>query len=160
LDVFSPEERSEIMRRVRSVDTRPEKIVGSFLHRLGFRFRKHRRYLPGTPDFVLPKYKTSIFVHGCFWHRHPGCPNADAPATRREYWLPKFSRTVDRDQKNQQALHDLGWNVIVIWECEIRNVAQLEQRLKSLILKRYDNSGRTEYAFATAAEKQRKYEPR
>ena len=147
------------MRRVRSADTRPEKVVGSLLHRLGFRFRKHRKDLPGTPDFLLPKYQTSIFVHGCFWHRHPGCPHADAPATRREYWLPKFSRTIERDRKNQQTLRDLGWNVIVIWECEIKNSVLLEQCLKSLISKKY-GSGNIEYAFATAAEKQRKYEPR
>lgn len=145
------------MRRVRSTDTRPEKIVGSFLHRLGFRFRKHRKDLPGAPDFLLPKYQTSIFVHGCFWHRHPGCTHADAPATRREYWLPKFSRTVERDRKNQQALRNLGWNVIVIWECEIRSSPQWEERLKDLILKHY-GAENSECAFEMAAEKRGEYD--
>ena len=125
MDTFSPEKRSEIMRRVRSTDTTPEKKVRSLLHGLGFRFRLHRSDLPGKPDIVLPKYRTVIFIHGCFWHRHPGCPRASTPATRREYWLPKFKRTVQRDQKNQAKLIELGWRVIVVWECEIKDLEHL-----------------------------------
>ena len=133
LDTFSREERSEIMRRVRSTDTRPELEVRSLLHRLGFRFRLHRGDLPGKPDIVLPKYRTVIFVHGCFWHRHVGCRRASTPATRQSYWLPKFNRTVERDRSNQEQLTELGWSVIIVWECEIRELEDLAGRLKRAI---------------------------
>ncbi len=147
------------MRQVRSANTGPEKRVGALLHRMGFRFRKHRKDLPGTPDLVLPKYKTIIFVHGCFWHRHPGCPHADLPATRQEYWLPKFRRTIERDRKNQQNLRNLGWNIVVIWECETRNAEQLEQRLLVLISLRYGDHKNTEHSLMVAAEDTNEYEP-
>lgn len=119
------------MRRVRSTDTTPEKKLRSLLHRLGFRFRLHRKELPGKPDIVLPKYSTVVFVHGCFWHRHPGCRQVTTPATRQDYWLPKFRRTVERDRRNQKELHRRGWNVIVVWECELRELDKLAQRLTS-----------------------------
>lgn len=106
------------MRRVHSTDTTPERLVRSLLHKLGYRFRIHRLDLPGKPDIVLPKRRTVVFVHGCFWHRHQDCPHATTPASRREYWLPKFKRTVDRDRKNQEELQESGWNVVVVWECE------------------------------------------
>lgn len=157
MDTFSSKKRSDIMRQVRSANTRPEKIVGSLLHRMGFRFRKHRKDLPGTPDFVLPKYRITIFVHGCFWHRHPGCPHADLPMTRQEYWVPKFKRTVERDGTNQQNLRKLGWNVIVIWECAIRDAAQLEKRLRNLISLRYDCHKNTEHFIMMAAEDKNEY---
>lgn len=121
------------MQLVRSTDTNPEKIVRSLLHRLGFRFRLHRKDLPGKPDIVLPKYSTVIFVHGCFWHRHAGCSRASTPATNQEYWLNKFDRTVKRDKKNVKELQRQGWRVVTIWECELRNLARLENRLKSAI---------------------------
>ena len=133
MDTFSPEKRSDIMRRVRSVDTVPEKAVRSLLHRLGFRFRLHRSDLPGKPDIVLPKYRTVLFVHGCFWHRHQGCPNATTPASRREYWLPKFRRTVQRDVRNKRELWRQGWSVIVVWECELRDISVLAACLERLI---------------------------
>lgn len=117
------------MRRVRGKDTTPEKVVRSLLHRLGFRFRLHRADLPGNPDIVLPKYGAVVFVHGCFWHRHVGCPRASTPASRQEYWLPKFRRTVERDKEKHQLLRNAGWNVIVVWECELRDIAQLAARL-------------------------------
>jgi DNA mismatch endonuclease, patch repair protein len=136
MDTFSPQKRSAIMRRVRSVNTRPEMKVRSLLHRLGFRFRLHRKELPGNPDIVLPKYRAVIFVHGCFWHRHPGCPQASTPATRREYWLPKFRRTVERDRTNQDELRELGWNVLIIWECEIRKPEELACRIKQALIQK------------------------
>ena len=121
------------MRRVRSTDTTPERRVRSLLHRLGFRFRLHRKGLPGKPDIILPKYSTIVFVHGCFWHRHPGCPHATTPGTRQHYWLPKFERTMERDRRNQRDLQRLGWNVIVVWECEVRDLDQLARRLTAAI---------------------------
>ncbi len=124
------------MRRVRSTNTTTEKKVRSLLHRLGFRFRLHRRDLPGKPDIVLRKYSTVVFVHGCFWHRHPGCPRTTIPATRQDYWLPKFEKTVDRDRRNLRKLHQLGWNVVVVWECELRNDEELRDKLKKAITKK------------------------
>jgi DNA mismatch endonuclease (patch repair protein) len=121
------------MRLVRSKNTNPEMTARSLLHRLGFRFRLHRKDLPGNPDIVLPKYSTAIFVHGCFWHRHKGCPRASTPSTHQDYWIPKFKRTMERDRRNQKELKQLGWNVIVLWECELRELNQLAARLKSAI---------------------------
>jgi len=124
------------MRCVRSKDTAPEIKVRSLLHRLGFRFTLHRRDLPGRPDIVLPKYSTVVFVHGCFWHRHPRCPNATKPATRQDYWLPKFNRTVTRDQRNQEEIRRRGWSVVVVWECELRDTERLTRRLRKAIASR------------------------
>jgi DNA mismatch endonuclease, patch repair protein len=129
LDTFTPEKRSNIMRLVRSKDTKPEMRVRSLLHCLGFRFRLHRKDLPGNPDIVLPKHSSVIFVHGCFWHRHIGCQEASMPATRQYYWIPKFERTVERDKRNQEELKTLGWNVIVLWECELKDLNRLADRL-------------------------------
>lgn len=133
MDTFSPEERSDIMRRVRSTDTTPERKVRSLLHKLGFRFRLHRSDLPGKPDIVLPKRRTVIFVHGCFWHRHPGCSRATTPASNQEYWLPKFRRTMERDAKNQDELRRQGWNVIVVWECEVKRLTNYPTELAELV---------------------------
>lgn len=133
MDTVSPEKRSEIMGRIRSRNTRPEMQVRSLLHRMGFRFRLHRKDLPGSPDIVLPKYATVIFVHGCFWHRHAGCPQAGTPATRPEYWLPKFRRTVELDKENQDRLRELGWKVIVLWECELEPLEDLGRKLRDWI---------------------------
>ncbi len=121
------------MRRVRGKNTAPEIAVRSLLHRLGFRFRLHRGDLPGKPDIVLPKHKTTIFVNGCFWHRHVGCSRASTPASHREYWLPKFRRTIERDKANQEELRRRGWNVIVVWECELGDIDRLAARLPPLI---------------------------
>ena len=117
------------MRHVRSTDTTPEKKVRSLLHKLGFRFRLHRSDLPGKPDIILPKHRAVVFVHGCFWHRHQGCPHATTPSSRQEYWLPKFNRTVERDKKNQEELREKGWNVIVVWECETKDIAKIAEYL-------------------------------
>ncbi len=134
LDTFSPEKRSDIMRRVPSVNTIPEIKVRSLLHALGFRFRLHRKDLPGKPDIVLSKHSAVIFVHGCFWHRHPGCLKATTPATNQNYWRPKFKRTVKRDLENQRQLRTSGWNVIIVWECELRDLDILADRLQKEIL--------------------------
>jgi len=119
-DKLTPERRSWNMSRIRSKNTKPELIVRSLLHRMGFRFRVNRKDLLGKPDIVLPKYKTVIFVHGCFWHRHKGCKGATTPSTRREFWEKKFKDNTNRDKRNRRELKKAGWNVIVLWECEVK----------------------------------------
>ena len=118
MDHLTPEKRSWNMSRIKSKDTTPERIVRSFLHRNGFRFRLHAKDLPGKPDIVLPKYKTVIEVRGCFWHRHPGCKSATNPSSNVDFWQKKFAANVSRDERTEQELKKLGWNVIVVWECE------------------------------------------
>lgn len=123
-DVFSKEKRSEVMSRIRGKNTAPELKVRSMLHRMGYRFRLHVADLPGKPDIVLPKYKTVIFVHGCFWHQHEGCRLAYLPKTRAEFWSRKLDENTLRDHKATAALKVLGWNVIVLWECEIGSLTE------------------------------------
>lgn len=122
--------RSDIMRAVKRAHTKPEIIVRKALHALGLRFRLHRRDLPGSPDIVLPRLRTAVFVHGCFWHRHPGCRYATTPKSRQEYWLPKFEANVERDARKEAQLRELGWHVLVIWECETKSLKALETRLR------------------------------
>lgn len=122
-----------MMARIGQRNTAPEIAVRRILHRLGMRFRLHRRDLPGTPDIVLPSRKIAVLVHGCFWHRHAGCPFAYTPKSRVEFWKAKFERNVARDQEVQKALTGLGWRVCVVWECETRDPATLENRLRRLI---------------------------
>ena len=112
VDVVDPATRSRIMARVRSRDTKPEMIVRRIAHGLGFRYRLHRKDLPGCPDLVFPRYRAVTMVHGCFWHRHPGCKYAATPKTRRSYWEAKFQGNVVRDRHNHLALEDLGWRVL------------------------------------------------
>lgn len=119
-DVFPSEKRSWIMSQVREKNTSPELKVRSLIHRLGFRFRLHRKDLPGTPDLVFPSRKKVIFVHGCFWHGHDCARGHRVPKTNSEYWIEKIHRNTVRDVKHQADLKALGWNVMVIWECEIR----------------------------------------
>ena len=145
------------MQRIRFKDTTPEKAVRSLLHRLGFRFRLHHAKLPGKPDIVLPKYSTVVFVHGCFWHRHPGCPKATTPASRQEYWLPKFQRNVERDEQNRRAVRALGWDVITVWECELKKPEVLADRLRSLIRKDHLRYPRMEAQLLQAAQQAAKY---
>lgn len=109
-----------IMRSVASRDTSPEMAVRRTLHRHGLRFRLHDRRLPGTPDIVLPRWKTVVFVHGCFWHRHESCRYATLPKTRAKFWQEKFARNVERDFVNRRALENLGWRVVEVWECDIK----------------------------------------
>lgn len=132
-DVFSTEQRSRIMSNVRNKDTEPERVVRSLLHRMGYRFRLQRRDLPGKPDIVLPRYRIAIFVHGCFWHRHEGCRRASTPATRTDFWETKFAANRERDAAAATALADLGWRVVVIWECTTRNGRVLERLLRSIL---------------------------
>lgn len=130
MDVHTPEQRSRNMAAIRSKNTKPETKVRSLLHAAGYRFRLHRKDLPGSPDLVLPKYHTAIFVHGCYWHRHPGCRYASEPKSNTEFWQTKFAANVQRDQAAQQAPRDLGWKVVIVWECETRDIATLEARLR------------------------------
>ena len=130
-DVHSPEQRSFNMSRIRSADTQPEKKVRSILHKAGFRYRLHVKDLPGKPDIVLPKYRTVIFVHGCFWHRHEGCKFAYNPKSRIDFWQKKFRDNVERDLRNAKALDELGWKRLVIWECETKNLEKLSADLVS-----------------------------
>ena len=121
------------MSHIRSKETKPENVVRKFLFSNGFRYRKNDKRYPGKPDIVLPKYKTIIFVHGCFWHQHPGCKAARIPNTNSDFWRDKFIRNIARDEKDQQILKELGWRVIVVWECEISNKSKREVRLPILI---------------------------
>lgn len=119
-DVHTPEQRSFNMSRIRGADTKPEILLRSLLHRAGFRFRKNVRSLPGTPDIVLPKFQTVIFVHGCFWHRHEGCRFATIPKSNEAFWKAKFAANVQRDRFNEGRLNAAGWKIIIVWECMIK----------------------------------------
>lgn len=118
-DFLSPSERSERMSRIRGKDTKPEIALRKVLHGLGFRFRLHGAGLPGRPDIVLPRYKTVVFVHGCFWHRHPDCNIATTPKSNTGFWKEKFQKNKERDARSRKALEELGWTVLVAWECEL-----------------------------------------
>lgn len=128
---MEPEAKRKLMARFKGKDSKPEILVRRLLHRLGYRFRLHRRGLPGRPDIVLPRHRTVIFVHGCFWHHHEGCPVAKVPATRSEFWLDKFRTNKARDARNEQELRAAGWTVRTIWECEAKG-QDLELRLDSI----------------------------
>lgn len=130
-DNHSKEVRSMNMSHIRSTDSKPEEIVRKYLFSQGFRYRKNVRKLPGCPDIVLVKYRTVIFVNGCFWHRH-NCPRFVWPSSNQDYWKPKIQRNVERDCKNQMALQNLGWNVLVVWECELKRAVR-EKRLNELV---------------------------
>jgi DNA mismatch endonuclease (patch repair protein) len=132
MDVFTPEKRSHLMSLVRGKDTKPELIVRKLLHRLGYRFRLHRRDLPGKPDIVLPRYKTAIFVHGCFWHGH-NCKGGARPSSNVEFWNDKLAKNIVRDQVNVNKLKLLGWRCIIVWQCETRNEEALEKKLKAAL---------------------------
>ena len=121
VDYLTKKERSWNMSRIRSRHTKPEIIVRSLLHRSGHRFKINDSKLPGCPDIVLPKYKTVIFVHGCFWHRHNNCPRATTPNTNKDYWLKKFQNNVSRDKQVKKELEKLQWRVIIVWECKVVN---------------------------------------
>lgn len=129
MDTLTPEARSRLMSRIRSKDTKPELIVRSMLHQMGYRFRLHRKDLPGRPDVVLPRHKKVVLVHGCFWHGHL-CKIAPGSKSNKAYWSPKIKANRARDERNRAALTGLGWNVIELWECEIRNAKKTEERLR------------------------------
>jgi DNA mismatch endonuclease, patch repair protein len=132
-DVFTIERRSLIMSRIRSVDTAPELAVRRIVHSLGYRFRLHRRDLPGTPDLTLTRHRKVIFVHGCFWHGHVRCRRGTLPATNQEFWRAKISANKLRDRKVLTTLRRLGWSVLVIWQCEMRDAVGLNRRLQSFL---------------------------
>jgi len=135
-DVFTKSKRSEVMSRIKGRNTLPERLVRSMLHRMGYRFRLHRKDLPGKPDIVLSRYKTAIFVHGCFWHRHKDCRFAYTPKTRTDFWLKKLESNAIRDQQVKADLERLGWRVITVWECELRTPDQLAGRLDDALRQR------------------------
>lgn len=128
VDVFTAEQRSYVMRQVKSKDTGPELIVRRLAHKLGYRFRLHRKELAGKPDLAFISMKKVIFVHGCFWHGH-GCKRSTLPVTRKEYWARKIQRTMERDRKNYEILVAQGWNVLELWECKLTDRAALERSL-------------------------------
>ena len=132
VDHITKEKRSWNMSRIKSKNTKPEVKVRSLLHKMGYRFRLHYKNLPGKPDIVLPKFKTVIFVHGCFWHRHKGCSRATTPKSNQEYWNKKFSRNIQRFNDVSNQIKSLGWNVITIWECETRNEDDTKKALSPL----------------------------
>jgi DNA mismatch endonuclease (patch repair protein) len=132
-DTVSPSKRSAVMAAVKQKNTKPELFVRSFLHKRGLRFRIHAAELPGKPDILLPKYRVALFVHGCFWHGHASCKLARIPKTNVEFWLDKITGNAKRDAVNQTKLSALGWSVVVIWECDLKNkdLAYLVRIIKS-----------------------------
>jgi DNA mismatch endonuclease (patch repair protein) len=141
-DIVDRERRSRMMARIGPRHTKPELAVRRLLHRLGFRFRLHRRDLPGRPDLVLARHRLVIFVHGCFWHRHASCSNCTMPKTRPEFWSTKFDQNVARDARNVAALRRSGWRVITIWECETERPHELERRVQRLLQRHTDETAR------------------
>lgn len=132
-DFLTKDQRSERVSRIRGKDTKPELLARSIVHRLGYRFRVHAKKLPGRPDIVLPRLKTVIFVHGCFWHRHSKCKVATTPKTRTEFWQAKFDANVERDKRNARRLRRLGWSVLTVWECQLRRPDTVRSRLSRLL---------------------------
>ena len=132
-DVVTPEQRSRNMSKIKGKNTKPEMIVRSACHELGLRYRLHRKDLPGTPDLVFPKYRLCLFVHGCFWHRHPGCKYAYTPKSRLDFWLPKLAKNVERAINAQRALEVSGWRVSIIWECQTKNTDTLRTEIQKMI---------------------------
>lgn len=163
------------MAKIRGKNTKPELLVRSMLHRAGYRFSLHRKDLPGKPDIVLRKYKTVIFVHGCFWHRHKNCKTATTPKSNVEFWQAKFDRNVANDKKHTRELRKLGWHVITVWECELKNPEKVLAKLQRKLTENYaescdekshsaDNANKILYLphkfteLPAAAEKQAKYQ--
>ena len=133
MDVFSREKRSQIMSRVSGKNTKPELVVRSLLHNMGYRFRLHRSDLPGKPDITLPKYKKIIFVHGCFWHGHIDCPRAKRPTTNKKFWNEKLNKNIERDKITVNNLKASGWDVLTVWTCEVNDTEKLRNKLLSFI---------------------------
>lgn len=133
-DQISPERRSAVMARITGKNTTPEVAVRQVAHSIGLRFRIHRRDLPGRPDLVLRKHRCVVFVNGCFWHQHEGCRRASSPKSNTGYWSAKLARNVARDIRNAEELERLGWRVVVIWECETKDRARLEEIIRERVL--------------------------
>ena len=132
-DTFTPQQRSAVMARVKNRNTTPEKVVRSLLHQMGYRFRLHRKDLPGSPDIALPRYKTVIFVHGCFWHGHNGCRRGARPTSNIEFWNAKINRNIERDNRAVRELEGIGWRVFTLWQCEMKDIVVLRDRLHRLL---------------------------
>lgn len=135
MDKIGKTARSKIMKAIRAKDTKPEMIVRRIAHAIGYRFRLHRRDLPGRPDLAFPKFKSVVMVHGCFWHQHQNCRlrGAKMPVSRQDYWLPKLQRNVARDVADIEGLEAIGWRVMIIWECETADTARIEARLRGFL---------------------------
>jgi DNA mismatch endonuclease, patch repair protein len=135
VDTLSPEERSERMARVRPKDTRPELVVRRLVYALGYRYRLHVRDLPGRPDLVFRKRRKVIFVHGCFWHRHPaaGCALARLPKSRLDFWVPKLESNKERDKRNKRELTKNGWKVMTVWECQLNDKSRLVAMIRRFL---------------------------
>lgn len=132
-DVFSQEKRSWIMSRVQGRNTKPEMLVRSFVFRMGFRFRLHRRDLPGTPDIVLPRHRKVIFVHGCFWHGHKSCQRSKRPTTNESFWNNKLDGNIERDKRYRREIRKMGWKVLIVWECETKRPVKLLRKLERFL---------------------------
>ena len=132
MDTFSQEIRSDIMSRIKGKNTKPEMVVRSLMHRIGYRFRLHRKDLSGTPDLVLPKFKTVVFVHGCFWHGHHCRKGSSRPSSNAEFWSEKIAKNVERDRKSFDELREAGWTVITVWECELKDLEYVHRKLQSI----------------------------
>jgi len=132
-DIVDRATRSRMMSGIRGADTTPERLVRSYLHRAGLRFRLHARDLPGSPDVLLPRWRTAVFVHGCYWHRHRGCRFATTPSTNRAFWRRKFAANEARDRRNVRRLRALGWRVITVWECRTddRTLERVVRRIRA-----------------------------
>jgi DNA mismatch endonuclease (patch repair protein) len=133
MDIYSQKKRSDIMSKISGKDTKPEIFVRKFLFSKGLRYRINDKRYPGRPDIVLPKFKTAVFIHGCFWHGHPGCKASKLPETRKKFWGKKIGDNKARDKRNIEKLKKRGWNVIIIWQCEIKNINSRQKRLELLL---------------------------
>jgi DNA mismatch endonuclease, patch repair protein len=132
-DKLYPQARSALMRKVKAKDTKPEMAVRRTTHRLGYRYRLHVKELPGSPDLVFPSRRKVIFVHGCFWHRHEGCRRASTPSTNVEFWTAKFERNAARDADKERLLIMAGWEVLIVWECEVRGTSEIERKISEFL---------------------------
>jgi len=135
VDRLSKKHRSWNMGRIKSKNTTPEKKVRSILHSMGYRFRLHKKDLPGKPDITLKKYKTVIFVHGCFWHHHKNCKDAGIPKSNKKFWKEKFKNNIERDKKYKRQLEKLGWKVLIIWACELQDIEKLKEKIGQKLVK-------------------------
>ncbi len=151
-DTLTIAERSRLMAKIKGKNTGPERAVRSLLHRAGYRFRIHIRGLPGTPDVVLPKYRTVVFVHGCFWHRHRGCKVATMPHSHVRFWKEKFRRNVANDVRHRRKLRRLGWRVVVVWSCQLKRPDRVLAKLEKALRPRSVRYARTQTPLAIAAE--------
>jgi DNA mismatch endonuclease (patch repair protein) len=133
MDSISREKRADVMSRIRNRDTRPEMALRRLVHGMGYRFRLHARDLPGRPDLVLPRHRAVIFMHGCFWHRHPGCPLARMPKSRLDFWRPKLEGNRKRDLANLEKLEGLGWRALVVWECELSDMDAVRGKVRAFL---------------------------